>query len=75
VIDLADARVTENGFSARTIGVTTTTARTILDSRHRGVAGVDAKAAVEDAWVDEYQWLAGFPSKWGDRGGGWFRGF
>jgi hypothetical protein len=76
VIDLAIARATPGRCSARTIGVTTTTARTVLDSRQRGAAGVDAKAAsAEDPWVDEYQWLAGFPSNWGDRGGGWFRGF
>jgi hypothetical protein len=24
-----------------------------------------------DSWIDEEQWLAGLPSKWGEHGGGW----
>jgi hypothetical protein len=28
-----------------------------------------------DTWIDELQWLAGFPGNWGERRGGWFCGF
>jgi hypothetical protein len=28
-----------------------------------------------DTWVDELQWMSGFPSGWGDRHGGWFSRF
>ena len=27
-----------------------------------------------DTWIDELQWLAGFPTSWGERRGGWFTG-
>jgi hypothetical protein len=76
VIDFAVSRVTDGRFVARAFRVATTAARPVTDVRHRDATGVDAgRDAVEDTWIDEYQWLAGFPSKWGDRGGGWFRGF
>jgi hypothetical protein len=36
----------------------------------------DAKTeAPTDTWIDELQWLAGFPGNWGERRGGWFCGF
>ena len=48
--------------------------RPVAASTRQAATGL-AVDAVEDNWVDEYQWLSGFPSRWGDRGGGWFRGF
>jgi hypothetical protein len=27
-----------------------------------------------DSWIDELQWLAGFPASWGERRSGWFGG-
>jgi hypothetical protein len=31
--------------------------------------------AAADKWVDELQWLSGFPTGWGERRGGWFSRF
>jgi hypothetical protein len=31
--------------------------------------------ATEETWVDELQWMSGFPTGWGDRHGGWFSRF
>lgn len=41
-------------------------------SASRADATVGTRA---DNWTDELQWLTGFPSQWGERRGGWFRGF
>jgi hypothetical protein len=30
---------------------------------------------VADSWVDEDQWQAGFPGRWGERSDYWQRGF
>jgi hypothetical protein len=36
----------------------------------------DAKAgAPADPWIDELEWIMGFPGTWGERRGGWFTGF
>ena len=34
-----------------------------------------AGGTTADTWVDELQWMSGFPTGWGDRHGGWFSRF
>jgi hypothetical protein len=38
------------------------------------IRGAAIPAARADKWIDELEWLAGFPSQWGERRGGWFGG-
>jgi len=47
---------------------------TTPDDAHRGSSSIKAEAVV-DTWIDDHQWLAGFPGNWGGRRSGWICGF
>jgi hypothetical protein len=60
-----------DGASAH--GATNGSAITPDDAR-RGSSNIKAEAVV-DTWIDDHQWLAGFPNVWGERRNTWACGF
>jgi hypothetical protein len=62
-----------NGVISPDIGDTGVIAR---DQPRRGaMTEIPVDKGPADTWVDELQWLSGFPGNWGERRGGWFCGF
>jgi hypothetical protein len=62
-----------NGAISPDIGDTAVIVRE--HGRHGATPMLPAEQGPADTWIDELQWLTGFPGNWGERRGGWFSGF
>jgi hypothetical protein len=71
-IDSATGKGRRNGSVTSAAASCSRDSRVItLELGRRGAKAVE----MTDSWIDELQWLAGFPGSWGEPRRSWFGGF